>query len=79
MPRLRSVARDHIRVDPRRPRIFDVIWGLIPAHLRRIIGLPAWGAFALDGERYEQSQIQSRPDGKLHTQIYWNRQSGCHL
>jgi len=51
--------------------------GLIPAHLRG--SLPAWGAFALDGERYEQSQIQSRPDGKLHTQIYWNRQSGCRL
>ena len=26
-----------------------MIWGLIPAHLRRIIGLPAWGAFAVMG------------------------------
>src|SRR5262249_11169369 len=33
---------DRNRVDPRRPR-------QIPAHLRRIIGLPAWGAFALMG------------------------------
>src|SRR6516164_1767268 len=58
--------------------IFDVTWGPIPAHLRRIISLPAGGVHN-DGERYEQSQIQSRSDGELHIQIYCNRQCECHL
>ena len=59
--------------------IFDVISGLILAHLRRIISegrLLAWGAFTM-GNANEQSQIQSWPGGKLHTQK--SRQDGCHL
>jgi len=60
VPRLQSVARDHNRVDPRRPRIFDVIWGLIPAHLRRIIGLlggrSRWMGNAMSNHKFKVGQ-----------------------
>src|SRR3974377_1421506 len=46
--------------DPRRPQSNS---RPIASYYRSV----CLGGVRTDGERYEQSQIQSRPDGKLHT------------